>query len=140
MARRDGTETRTDSSDHRDWLDRDQPYDGVDINELPDWWADAITEFREHDLRPYSPPRFSDGVLVPPVVSRLESAYDAEIRFIGVGVQYGDAWSVYADGDVVTTVDRERTADAYTRYEMTSGEFERVVRDHLEGEDASNLS
>jgi len=131
MPRRDDTETRTDRSDHLDWRDRDAPYDGVDIARLPDWWADAIAEFREHGLRPYRPPQFSDGVLVPPIVARLESAYGVEIRFIGVGVRYGDAWSVYADGDVVTTADRERTADAYTRYEMTSDEFERAVRDHL---------
>jgi hypothetical protein len=139
MARRDDTETRIDPRDPPDWLDGDAPYEAVDVDELPDWWADAVEEFRAHGLRPYKPPRFSDDVLVPPVVHRLESAHGVEIRFMGVGVRYGDAWGVYVDGDVIATVDRERTADGHTRYETTSEAFERVVRDHLDADCGATL-
>ncbi|MFB6124154.1 MAG: hypothetical protein ABEJ78_11935 [Haloferacaceae archaeon] len=99
---------------------------------LPSWWADAATEFRAYDLRPYRPPRFADGVVVPPLVDRLESTYCVRIKLVGVDVQYGDPWDVSVDGDVVATVGRERTRAGHTRYELTSDAFERVVREAIE--------
>jgi hypothetical protein len=47
---------------------------------------------------------------------------------MGVDVEYGDSWGVYVDGTLVESVERERTAEAYTRYGITSDEFETIVR------------
>ncbi|MFC4247651.1 hypothetical protein ACFOZ7_11825 [Natribaculum luteum] len=129
----------TRSSDRTDALpggrpperDSETPYEAVDVDELPGWWSEAIEEFREHDLPPYRPPRFADDVITPPVVERLQSEYDAEIKFMGVGVEYRDAWGVYVDGERILTVDREREPAGYTRYRVTSDTFERAVRDHF---------
>jgi hypothetical protein len=129
---RENVQESTDSSDPPDWLDRDDPYDGVQTDRLPDWWVDAIEEFREHDIGPYRPPRFSDDALVPPVVARLESEFDVDIRFVGVGVQHGDSWRIYVDDEAVTTVDRERTPSGYTRYHVRGDRFESEIRNHVE--------
>lgn len=117
---RDGSTPLTESGD---------PYESVDTEALPAWWAEAVAEFREHDLRPYKPPRFEDDVVVPPVVDRLESQYGVDIKLMGVDVQYGDAWGVYVDGTRIATVERERTSEAYTRYGVTSDAFEEIVRE-----------
>lgn len=113
------------------WLEAENPYEGVDVSELPDWWVDSIEEFRQYGLDPYRPPLFEDGEVVPLVVGRLEEAYDVEIKLMGVAVDHGDAWGVYVDGEVVTTVDRERTAAGHTRYEMTSDAFETAVTEAI---------
>ena len=55
-------------------------------------------------MRPYKLPRFTDDVIVPPLVERLESVYDVEIRFSGIGAQYGDLWDIYIDGEAVLSV------------------------------------
>ncbi|MGB9958732.1 hypothetical protein ACOZ4B_20380 (plasmid) [Haloferax prahovense] len=104
-----------------DWLDRDDPYAAVDLDALPEWWRIAVEEFRDHHLGPYRPPRFADGLVVPPVLDRLEAEYDVDIQFIGIDVAHGDTWGIYADGDRIGTVSRERTRDGYTRYDITSG-------------------
>lgn len=107
------------------------PAEDVDTGQLPEWWVEAIEEFREHDLPAYQPPRFADDVLTPPVIERLEAEYDAEIRFMGVGVEYRDTWGVYVDGEQICTVDREREPAGYTRYQIQSDAFERNVRNHF---------
>ena len=103
----------------------------IDVDELPVWWSEAIEEFKEHDLPAYRPPRFADDVITPPVVDRLQSEYDVEIRFMGVGVEYRDSWGVYVDDEQIFTVDREREPAGYTRYQVTSETFEQNVRNHF---------
>ncbi|GAB6862919.1 hypothetical protein ACFR97_13465 [Haloplanus litoreus] len=101
----------------------DEVYEDVDIAALPGWWRRAIEEFEEHDLRPYRPPRFSDGTLKHVVVDRLESRYDVTFRFIGMNVSYGDDWEVYVDGNRIGTIGRHRSPHGYTIFEMESDEF-----------------
>jgi hypothetical protein len=117
-----------DPTDSLEWLTHEDPYEEVDVDRLPDWWAEASEEFRDHHLPPYNPPRFADDAFVPTVIERLENAHDVEIRLMGVDVEYGDSWGVYVDGTLVESVERERTAEAYTRYGITSDEFETIVR------------
>lgn len=112
--------------------DRADPYDDVDVAELPDWWREAIEEFREHGLRPFRPPRFSDGVPKHAVVSELERELGVEIRFRGTNVTHGDDWQVEVDGEPVGLVGRHRSAAGYTVYELTAAEFERFVREKHE--------
>lgn len=114
-----------------DWLDGDDPYADIDIEQLPDWWHDAIVEFREHNLSPYRPPRFTDDVLVPPLISQMETAYDIEIKLAGINVDHGDTWEIYVDGEVASTVKRERLSDGYTLYKMTSEKFLDIVQTQL---------
>lgn len=110
------------------------PYEGVDVAELPSWWTRSIAEFDWHGLRPYRPPRFEDDAITPPVVERLEAEYDAEIRFVGVDADYGDAWGVYVDGERVLTADREREPAEFTRFHVTRDDFERAVRARFDGD------
>lgn len=116
---------RGPNPDHRD----EDPYADVDIDTLPDWWREAIEEFRAYDLRPYRPPRFADGELLHEVVEPLEDDLGVEIDFIGVNVTAGDDWTVRVDGDPIGDIGRRRTADAYTQFELTSDAFEDLVRD-----------
>ena len=106
--------------------------DSVDASARPEWWQEAIEEFRAHGLRPFEPPRFSDGTLAFRAVERLEAELGVDVDFAGIRVAHGDDWVVRVDGDVVDTVGRRRTSDAYTEYEMESEEFEELVRGHVE--------
>jgi hypothetical protein len=132
MTRHPENSSRRAEVEPPDWLDDDEPYADVDVDRLPDWWRDAVGEFEEHDLPPYRPPRFADGVLVPPLIERLEAVHDVEIRLMGIDVDHGDAWGLHVDGEVVAAVERERTADGCTRYGMTSEEFVAAVRERVE--------
>lgn len=98
-------------------------YEDVDTSALPSWWRRAIEEFEEYGLRPYRPPRFSDGTLKHVVVNRVEDQYDVTFRFIGRDVSYGDDWEVYVDSERLGTIGRHRSPHGYTVFEMESDEF-----------------
>lgn len=108
------------------------PYEAVDISELPDWWRDAIEEYEAHDLRPYQPPRFEDGTLKHEVVSTLEAEHGVSITFLGFNVEYREDWSVRIDGEDVGTIGRHRSARGYSVFEMETDEFAEFVRGALE--------
>lgn len=112
--------------------DPDDPYEDVDLADLPAWWRRAIREFREHDLRPYRPPRFSDGKLVHEVVASLEAAYDVDIGFGAVGSGFRERWTVRVDGEPAWEVPRHRAVEGFTVYEIDSAAFERRLRGLLE--------
>lgn len=114
------------------------PYEDVDVSDLPDWWREAIEEFREHDLRPFQPPRFSDGALTVRTVDRLEDDLGVVIDFVGIRAEYGDDWAVRIDGDVVGTVGRRRTAEAYTEFDVERDEFEAWIREQVRGDDGDD--
>ncbi|MFC5279584.1 hypothetical protein ACFPM1_12570 [Halorubrum rubrum] len=132
MTRYPEKRSRRDGIESPDWLDDDEPYADVDVDRLPDWWRDVVREFEEHDLPPYRPPRFADGVLVPPLLERLEAEHGVEIQLMSIDVDHGDAWGLRVDGKVIAAVERERTADGRTRYGMTGEEFIDVVRERVE--------
>lgn len=111
----------------------DDPYSDEDISEYPDWWRESIEEHRAFGLRPYRPPRFSDGVVLPPVVERLEERHSVEIDISVVNPDDGGQWRLSVDGVEVADLKRARTAEGYTRYGLSSTEFERLVRDATEG-------
>lgn len=66
-----------DTADMTD--DTEKSYEDVDISDLPSWWRNAIEEFERHELQPYQPPRFSDGVFKYTVIERLEEEYNINI-------------------------------------------------------------
>lgn len=119
-----------DSSDGRSSLPKrdENPYEDVDIDGLPDWWQEAVEEFRQYGLRPYRPPRFQDGTLRHDVVDELEDELDADIRFVGIDTRYGDDWTVMVDGTAVGTVPRRRDQDGFTVFEMNADEFRKWFR------------
>lgn len=105
------------------------PYAEQPLSELPQWWQEAIRLHREFDLRPYKPPRFSDGQLKYDIVSRLEDDLDVTVEILGINVSYGDDWVVRVDGEPVCEIGRRRDPNGYTVFEMESDQFSRVVRD-----------
>jgi hypothetical protein len=110
----------------------ENPYEDIDLNDLPDWWCEAIEEFRKHGLRPFRPARFEDSTLKFEVVSELERELGINMRFVGVDVRYGDNWTVEVDGDVIGTIPRRRDSDGYTVFEMTADEFETWIRAQID--------
>ena len=110
----------------------EDPYDDIDLDDLPDWWREAVEEFRRFGLRPYRPPRFEDGTLKHTVVDHLEDELNADIRFVGVDTRYGDDWTVEVDGKAVGTIPRRRDPDGYTVFEMATDEFRAWLRDQID--------
>lgn len=119
-------------ADHPPGYDDDDPYADVDLDDLPDWWRENVEAFRKAGMRPYRPPRFADGELVPAVVSRLESEHGVDVHLRGVDPRVGDDWAVVVDGRPVGSVGRERTGSGATEYAVTSGEFEALVREAVD--------
>lgn len=109
--------------------DPEDPYEDVDIEALPDWWREGVELHREYDLRPYRPPRFTDGAFTQAVVADLETALGVDIRLSGFDTQHGDDWTLLVDGEAVATLPRQRSANGYTVYDLSSAEFERLVRE-----------
>lgn len=107
----------------------EDPYEGVDVDEFPEWWRRTIALFEDYGLRPYRPPRFEDGVLKHEVVEPLETELDVDVRFACLNPQDGDRWDVYVDGDRIGEIGHRRSPEGYSVYEMDSDEFEALVRD-----------
>lgn len=116
--------------------DDEDPYDDVDVSELPDWWRRAVAEFERHGLRPYRPPRFADGTLKYEVVERLEADLDASIRFVCPEPGATDSWTVEVDGESIGSIDRERVAAGYSTFRMDAAAFEEWVRREVDASDA----
>ncbi len=114
-------------------FDEDDPYENEDLSTYPDWWRRNVEEFREHDMRPYRPPRFADGEVTTERIDAMESTLDVDIRFRAVNPQPGGEWELVVDGDVVTTVPRRREGEGFTRYGITAEEFEKRVREAVTG-------
>ncbi|MFB6068946.1 MAG: hypothetical protein ABEJ90_03365 [Halobacterium sp.] len=116
------------AASHPPGYDEDDPYEDEDLSTYPSWWRRNVTEFRDHGMRPYRPPRFADGTLTPPLVADLEADLGVEIRFRSVDPQAGGEWHVVVDGDAVAEVPRYRDGGGYTVYDLPPTEFERLVR------------
>lgn len=112
--------------------DNENPYADEDISQYPEWWRRNIEQFREHELRPYRPPRFTDDEYTPNVITKLEADLDVDVLIRAIEPRVGDDWSVSVDGEVVTTIGRHRSGDGYTVYELSSDEFESIVRSAIE--------
>lgn len=94
----------------------------------PVWLREAVEEFDEYGLKPYRPPRFSDGIYLHEIIRELEDNYDAEIRFIGRDIREGDPWEIQIDGRIAREVHRHRHQDGYSVVEMESSDFKEWVR------------
>jgi hypothetical protein len=118
---------------HPPGYDEDDPYEDVDVETLPDWWRHNVETFREHRMRPYRPPQFVDGDLVPELVARLESDLGVEVRIHKrIGPDRAGDWTVLVDGRPATSLDRVRTEEGRSVYEITAEAFETAVREAAE--------
>lgn len=107
--------------------DEDSPYADVDLEEFPEWWRRNVEEFQKHEMRPYRPPRFTDGTVTTELIERLESAHDVDIRIRAVDPHDGGAWEILVNDEIVDSVERTRTEAGNTRYEITATAFEAAV-------------
>ncbi|WP_311172870.1 hypothetical protein [Halobellus ordinarius] len=114
-------------------FDDESPYADVDLAEFPEWWRRNVEEFREHEMRPYRPPRLADGTVTTELIDRLESTYDVEVRIRAVDPHEGGAWEILVDDEAVRSIERTRTEAGNTRYEITAAAFERAVTDAVTG-------
>ena len=112
-------------------FDKKEPYLGEDLSKYPAWWRELVEEFREHGLRPYRPPQFLDGVLIPEYVSKLESELAVKIQFKTTNIDSKE-WKVHIEGNEICSVPRKRTGDGYTLYQITSDEFAEIVYSAVE--------
>jgi hypothetical protein len=122
-----GEESR--SADLPPGYDEEKPYEDEDISTYPDWWRMNIETFRNHEMRPYRPPRFQDGKITTELIKRLQSDLGCSILLRATDTQLESQWEIYVDEKPVGTVGRHRDADGYTVYEMTSETFEELIRD-----------
>lgn len=111
--------------------DEEPLYDDVDVSELPDWWREAIKEHEQFDLRPYRPPRFSDGRVAPPVLEDLRRRLDIDLKIMGMNVDYQEEWSVVIDDVEAFKVGRRRLPEGYTQFDIKCSRFIDRVEEHL---------
>lgn len=104
------------------------PYADIDVDDLPDWWREAVEEFEAHGLRPYRPPRFADDILKYYVVNTLERELDVKIEFIGIDVDADSNWIVRVDGETVAEVGHHRDPEGYSVFEIDSVNFASMIR------------
>jgi hypothetical protein len=114
--------------------DPDDPYSSIDVSQLPKWWQQAISEHEEYDLRPYRPPRFSDGTLVPVLIKRLERELNVDINLIGLNAQCQGGWTVQVDKERITELGRRRSPDGYTIFDISGTEFEVHIKRNLKNQ------
>lgn len=98
----------------------------------PDWLRQNVEEFETYYPRPYRPPRFSDDVLVPPVVFDLQDELGVDVQLRVVDPQDGNRWEVVVDRSVAGEIDRERHVNGYSLFNCTAAAFEAMVRDAVE--------
>ena len=127
------TEEETSISELRMRDEYSDPYKEVDTDVLPDWWQAAIQQFRENDLRPYQPPRFTDGAVVKETVDDLEGEFGVSIDFIGIGATYGDDWTIRLDREPIGDIPYHRDPAGYTVYGIESDAFAELVRSEAKG-------
>jgi hypothetical protein len=112
--------------------DEANPYESADVEDYPEWWRENIEEHREFGLRPYRPPRFTDGSIVPEVVDAIENEEGVDVQICSVNPHEDDDWEVRVDGETVMTVEHWRSDDGYSVYDVTADEFRSGVEDSLD--------
>lgn len=111
-------------------FDDADPYADADLSTYPEWWRENVEAFREHHMRPYRPPQFADGTLVPELLRRLESELCVEITLRKyISADADESWTLLVDDSPVADFTRVRNEEGRSVYSMTGEEFERLVAD-----------
>lgn len=118
--------------------DEDDPYEGEDIETYPQWWRENVEEFQEHNMRPYRPPRFRDGTIVPEFVNELQERFGVDIKFQNRNPKTKDDdphqtrdWDLLVDGESTSTVPRYRAPEGYSVYDIESTTLEEMVQNYM---------
>jgi len=109
-------------------FDEEDPYEDQDLDEYPEWWRTNIERYRDHELRPYRPPRLAEGTFTPELIANLESKYGVTIQIRAVDPTVGDDWELWVDGEPVAPVPRRRDGAGYTVYGVDADEFTSLIR------------
>lgn len=112
----------------------DDPYEAMDVAELPAWWRENVETFNAHGLRPYRPPRFADGERTMDVIEPLEAELGVDVRLRCRNPHETDDWEVWIDDRRVARVGHHRDGDGYSVYEMEAEAFAAVVREAAEAD------
>ncbi len=105
------------------------PYDDVNIDELPAWWRENIKEFRAYNMRPYRPPRLQDGTLLPEIIADCEADFGVTIRIRALGSAVDETWSIWVGGEQAGSITRYRDGDGATVYELDASSFKALVKE-----------
>jgi hypothetical protein len=109
-------------------FDEKDPYSDADLSEYPDWWRQGIETFREYELRPYRPSRFSDDVIVHSLINKLEEKYGISIQIRSINPKKKKGWQVCINGDPVKSMDHTREPEGFSRYSIESDTFKSVIK------------
>ncbi|WP_152040137.1 hypothetical protein [Salinigranum salinum] len=114
-------------------FDEEDPYADTDVDALPSWWRQNLESFRDHEMRPYRPPTFADGTVLPERVETLESELGVEIRLRKrITSDADEGWTLFVDRSPVAHVERVRNEEGRSVYEIAADEFEALVRDAVD--------
>lgn len=112
-------------------FDEDRPYEDEDLSDYPDWWRENIQEFQKYNLRPYRPPRFQDGELVPEVLSQVEDEYGVDVQILSTEPAKEQNWEFRVDGRVLLSFDKFRHERGYSVFQIDAEEVLGAVRKRL---------
>lgn len=112
--------------------DEEDPYEDVDLDQYPDWWRENIQEFSAYGMRPYRPPRFSDGEFTPEIINSLEEQLEITIWIRSIDPQKGGSWQIWVNEEPVTSINRTREPEGFSKYHIDSEEFETIIREQVE--------
>jgi hypothetical protein len=111
-------------------FDDADPYADADLSTYPEWWRENVEAFRDHNMRPYRPPQFADGTLVPESLWRLESELCVEVTLRKyISADADESWTLLVDDRPVAEFTRVRNEEGRSVYSMTGEAFERLVAD-----------
>jgi hypothetical protein len=96
----------------------------------PDWWVKNEKYRQQYDLPEYNPPIFVDGEYTHEVIEELEKKFDSTIQIRGQNTAYPDKLEVRINSCTAFLVDRHRTENGNTVYELSSTEFQQKVREN----------
>lgn len=116
--------------------DEDDPYEDEDTKTYPDWWQRNIEVFRSYGLRPYRPPQFTDGEYTPHIIRDLEEKYGIAIHLRSYNPHKGNSRELIIDGESIATIEHQREAEGYTKYNISSDEFEQLIRTSVESDES----
>jgi hypothetical protein len=115
-------------------LTKGNPYETIDIKELPEWWERNIRLFNEYKMKTYLPPLLKDGTVVPSLRRSIESKHDVDIEIQSLDPKSAASWGVYVDGNYASSVERYRSTSGQVIYNINKDEFKSMVSNTLSAE------
>lgn len=112
-------------------FDAENPYEDEVLTEYPEWWRNHIEEFQDRGMRPYRPPKLTDGENMTELVNEMEAEYGIEIAIKAFNPQEGNKWGIFVDNERAALVGHHRAGEGYSVYEISSNELKEKIREHI---------